>query len=162
MPHSDFLGRMVDFLKAIGLPVEERKLPDTVFLPGVSIERGVLVFDAEKLRYPGDLLHEAGHLAVIPKAERVMLTENAGGDGGLEMAAIAWSYAAIVHLKLPVEILFHQNGYKGASDTLCENFANGRYIGVPILEWRGMTNCQPRATSMGEAGYPVMKKWLCD
>jgi hypothetical protein len=153
---------ILEFLKGIGIPVQERRLPDATFLPGIAIEKGVLVYDPEKLAYPGDLLHEAGHLAVVPKAERGILDQDVGGDAGLEMAAIAWSYAVIVFLGLPIEVLFHPNGYKGGSASLCENFAQGRYIGVPVLEWRGMTDYQRPGAAASPTRYPLMRKWLCD
>jgi hypothetical protein len=140
--------------------VESRILPDNTFLPGITIEQGNLYYDPGKLAYPGDLLHEAGHLAVLPGGERRALGADAGNDGGMEMGAIAWSYAACVFLGLPVETVFHEDGYRGASASLIENFANGCCLGVPILEWRGMTVYQ-RAQG-GEALYPAMTRWLCE
>ena len=52
--------RIVDFLRGIGLPVTEGSVPDDCFLPGVRIHHGTLVFDRQRLQWPGDLLHEAG------------------------------------------------------------------------------------------------------
>ena len=48
------------------------------------------------------------------------------------MMAIAWSYAAAVHLGLDPAVVFHEAGYRGGSGSLIENFAQERYIGVPI------------------------------
>ena len=154
--------RIVGFLRDIGIPVREDQLPDATFLPGIAVERGGLVFDPDKLAYPGDLLHEAGHLAIVPQAERGQLDADVGGDAGQEMAAIAWSYAALVYLDLPLEVVFHPAGYKGDSSALCENFTHGHYIGVPILEWRGLTDYQRPGASTSQNRYPAMKKWLCD
>ena len=154
--------RILAFLRGIGLAVEARTLPDPTVLPGISIDGGVLLFDAAKLAYPGDLLHEAGHLAVVPPAVRRTIGGNMDGDGGLEMAAIAWSYAAAVFQRLPLDILFHPAGYRGGAASLRENFSSGRYIGVPLLEWLGMTD-HMRPEAHGSASrYPAMKKWLCD
>jgi hypothetical protein len=36
---------------------------------------------------------------------------------GEEMAAIAWSYAACVHLGLEPTVVFHSDGYKGGSES---------------------------------------------
>ena len=121
------------------------------FLPGVAIEGGVLVVDEERLRYPGDLLHEAGHLAILPHHARRKIQGDAGPDGGFEAGAMAWSYAAAVHLGIDPAIVFHEDGYKGASPSILENFAKGRYIGVPILEWVGLTTAK---------SYPAMRAWL--
>lgn len=96
------LSKIVDFLMQIGFDVMRRDLPDDTFLPGIAVEGSVLLIDPEKLKYPSDLLHEAGHLAVLTPVQR----QNSGGDfsddAGNEMAAIAWSYAASVALGLPL------------------------------------------------------------
>lgn len=42
-------------------------------LAGIAIREGVIIVDAEKLSYPGDLLHEAGHIAVTPAHKRQCL-----------------------------------------------------------------------------------------
>jgi hypothetical protein len=139
------------FFAEIGLPFRFAELPDPTFLPGVSIQRGVLTIDREKLLYPGDLLHEAGHLAVLPAADRAGMDGDVGPDGGMEMAAIAWSYAAALHLGIPVEVVFHDDGYLGGAANLRENFALRRYIGVPLLEWMELT---------AGGRFPAMDRWL--
>jgi hypothetical protein len=72
----------------------------------------------------------------------------------MEMAAIGWSYAAAVHLRLDPSVVFHADGYKGGSRSLLENFAAGYYIGLPILVWAGMT------AATGERPFPFMTRWL--
>ena len=69
--------------------MHERLIDEIAVLPGITVDDGALVLDRDKLMYPGDLLHEAGHLAVMPSAERNMLQKNVGDDGGMEMGAIA-------------------------------------------------------------------------
>jgi hypothetical protein len=142
--------RMVSFLKEIGLTVRTGAIARS-FLPGVTIEGGVLVIDEEDLLYPGDLLHEAGHLAVLTPEVRSEIYSDAGPDAGFEMGAIAWSYAAARNLGIDPAIVFHEAGYKGGSSAILENFAAARYIGVPILEWVGLTTMKT---------YPVMHRWL--
>jgi hypothetical protein len=78
------------------------------------------------------------------------------------MMAIAWSYAAAVHLQLPLEVLFHAEGYRGGSQSLIDNFAAGRYLAVPMLQWLGMTYDDKRAKEAGVDPYPNMVKWLRD
>ena len=166
MPTSDddrhrTIARIVAFLRDAGFEVATREVPQPTLLPGITVEGGTLVYDPERVRFPGDLLHEAGHLAVLPPAERNRLIDDAGDDGGMEMGAIAWSYAALVHLGLPLDLLFHDAGYKGEAAWLREIFAAGQYIGVPILEWRGMTDYQRCPESAETNVYPAMKRWLC-
>ena len=143
--------RICEFLDGIGLPVRFGETADGTFLPGIRIAGGGLTVDREALLYPGDLLHEAGHLAVMTAEERASCDGDAGEDGGQEMAAIGWSYAAALAIGIPLEVVFHAQGYRGGSDSLLENFAEGRYLGVPLLQWYGMT---------GAGEYPAMRGWV--
>ena len=154
--------RIAEFLAAIGLPVRVGEVPQASFLPGITIEAGELVIDQARLLYPGDLLHEAGHLAVLPPSARLGIQGDAGDDAGLEIGAIAWSYAAALHLGIDPAVVFHPAGYRGGAGTIVENFAAGRFIGVPILEWAGLTATGERAATSGVPPYPAMMKWLRD
>jgi hypothetical protein len=81
---------------------------------------------------------------------------------GDEIGAILWSYAAVYYLKLPLEFVFHPNGYKNNSDWFISNFSSGNYIGLPFLEWAGLTLSENRAAIDGEKAFPIMQKWLRD
>jgi hypothetical protein len=157
--HAKYIQQIIDFLRHIGLAVLERPVTESSILPGITVEHGAIAVDLGRLLYPGDLLHEAGHLAVMPASERMQMHNNVGDDGGMEMGAIAWSYAAALHLGIPPEVVFHQHGYRGAAKSLLENFESGRYLGVPILVWRGLA-LAPSADARGAPGYPAMKQWL--
>jgi hypothetical protein len=143
-------GRIAAFLNEIGLPLRARATPDGTFLPGIHVEEGGLTVDESRLAYPGDLLHEAGHLAVVTADQRRSLSGDTGDEGGEELAAIAWSYAAALHLELDPAVVFHADGYRGGSADLLENFREGRYMGVPYLQWIGLT----------DRDYPKMIRWL--
>ncbi len=149
------------FLRGIGLVVVPEQTGSGSFLPGVEVIPNGLRVDETHLAHPGDLLHEAGHLAVLSPAERAMAAEDAGDDGGLEMAAIAWSYAACLYLGLDPAIVFHPDGYRGASQALIENFTAGRYFGVPVLQWLGLA-VEPQHAAPGQPAYPCMIRWLRD
>ncbi len=156
---------IVDFLESIGLTVAFTKLLAPTFLPGVDIVEGCLHVDLEQLAYPGDLLHEAGHVAVVTPAERCSMTGNLHSDPGDEMAAIAWSWAALKHLNLSPEVVFHEDGYHGGSQSIIENFSVGRYCGVPMLVRSGMTNdpgYDREREGLEESVFPDMLKWLRD
>ncbi len=142
--------RVIRFLDEIGIDVVERPLATRTFLPGIHIDHGVIVIDRAAMRYPGDLLHEAGHLAVALPSERSLFHETFGDDGGMEMGAIAWSYAAAIHLQVPLDVLFHDGGYRGDAMWLREHFSSLRSLGVPILVWRAMTEYSL---------YPSMHAW---
>lgn len=154
--------KITDFLREIGLEIVSDSIADETFLPGVTIRGGVLVVDEAKLKFPGDLLHEAGHLAVVPSERRKRLGSYVGQKAGEEMMAIAWSYAALVYLGLEPSVVFHPEGYKGDSECLIENFTNGRYIADSTLQWMGLTYNKKTAGKLGIAPYPNMIKWLAD
>ncbi len=153
---------IVNFLVDIGLEVRSGEITAQTFLPGIMIEQGTLRIDEAQLKYPGDLLHEAGHLALKPPNRRERTQVDVGKNAGEEMGAIAWSYAALVHLRLDPAIVFHVHGYRGGSKALIDNFAAGRCIGVPMLQWLGLTMESKQARELGVAPYPQMLKWLRD
>jgi hypothetical protein len=145
------IERIVAFLGKIGLPVRSAEIGEPTFLPGIAVHRGVLTFDPARLLYPGDLLHEAGHLAMMLPDLRCSANGHMGNDGGFEVAAIAWSWAAAREIGLEPSVVFHAAGYKGGADSIVENFSAGRYIGVPLLVWAGLTTAED---------YPAMRRWL--
>jgi hypothetical protein len=154
--------KILSFFTRIGLPAERGEVGLDSFLPGLTIRAGVLIFDAALLAHPGDLLHEAGHLAMMEPAVRRTCSGDVGDDAGLEMGAIAWSYAATIELGLPPETVFHAAGYKSGGSSIIDNFSQGRYVGVPILQWLGMTTERTARTPPDAVGpfYPAMQKWL--
>jgi len=157
---SAFVPRIATFLQSIGLRIEWGEVPEAAFLPGIRVIGGGLRVDVSRLRYPGDLLHEAGHLAGLTEDERQQPSPRVNPDPGFEMMALAWSYAAAVAIDLPLEVLFHPDGYKGGAASLIENFSAGRYIGTPMLQYFGLA-CEPRlAAERGVLPYPHMMRWL--
>jgi hypothetical protein len=150
--------RLAAFVRGIGIEVRAAALPDKTFLPGLDIRYGAILVDAVRLTYPGDILHEAGHLAVTDPAARSAPTLSP--DGGDELTSIAWSFAALRYLELDPTIVFHDRGYKGGAAALIENFAAGNYVGVPLLQFYGMAIEPKRAAAMGVEPYPHMLRWL--
>jgi hypothetical protein len=158
------LQKILSFLKEIGIRTIEKELDDSTFLPGLALGADCLFVDFSKLKYPGDILHEAGHLAVTPSGERKNIgTEAMAADWptqGDEIGAMLWSFAAAHYLRLPFEFVFHPNGYKGNSDWLIDSYKNGNYIGLPFLEWAGLALGKERAAQENKEAFPVMKQWL--
>ena len=152
------LDRILSFLAEIGLIVHERPLTADTFLPGILVERGDLVIDRARLAHPGDLLHEAGHIAVMPPSRRPGLSGDLQSEPAEEMAAMAWSYAAAIRLGLDPAEVFHAGGYHGGSASLIEAFASGSGPGVPILQWCGLTRM--RDDGSGAPVFPRMSNWL--
>ena len=105
--------RLAAFVRDIGLPLHAAALPAATVLPGLDIRDGAIVVDEARLAHAGDILHEAGHLAVADPAERD--APRLSPTPGDEVASIAWSYAALRYLHLDPAIVFHPAGYKGGS-----------------------------------------------
>lgn len=158
--------KIAEFLLEIGLKIEAGKIEGETFLPGILVREGGLIVDDEKLTYPGDILHEAGHLAVAPGDIRTRLSDEVdlpGFDmGSIESGAIAWSYAAALQLDLDPAVVFHENGYKGKAEFLLHNFSMGVGVGVNVLEEAGMALSSARAASAEIDPYPKMLKWVRD
>lgn len=168
---NEITEKIVAFIREIGIDVQFCELHDHMFVPGIVVRKGAIYIDREKMTWPGDLLHEAGHLAVLLPEERPQFPEipegvdSAGNlwhqkTGGDEMAAIAWSWAALNHLQLKPEVVFHAEGYKGGSENLVENFSEGRYIGLPLLCWMGLCADEKNAAAMQVKPYPHMLRWM--
>lgn len=158
------IDRITSFLQDIDLVVIYEVIQEKTFLPGLCIRNGALIIDREKLLYPGDILHEAGHLAVMPAIIRVKMNGDLPNDNinqGGELMAIAWSYAACIHLKIDPYIVFHAHGYKGGANNLVENFRAGRNIGLPLLQWNEMAYDDKKGKELGVKAFPHMHSWLC-
>lgn len=143
-PH---IPRILVFLERIGIPVIAEPVADSL-LPGATVRHGTLVFDPDRLPWPGDLLHEAGHIAVTDPALRTVQPEIIDHPAE-EMAAMAWSYAAAVAIGVDPATVFHEGGYKGGGRNYLASYAGGEGIGVPMLRWYGMTD-----------DFPIMTRWL--
>jgi hypothetical protein len=158
------VARIAAFLVSIGLMVRAAAISEPTFLPGITIVNGELVVDEDRLKYPGDLLHEAGHLAVTAPELRCNLCGNVADgdqdDGGKEIAAMAWSFAAALHLEIDPAIVFHPHGYRGSSEALLTAFKNRQYVGLPLLQWYGLTADTKNASKMSVPSFPHMTRWI--
>lgn len=154
----DLLDRIVVFLRSICLQVVIAPVPVGTLLPGIAICRGVLHCDPQGLTWPGDLLHEAGHLAVTPAPLRAAVDGDTMIDAphAGEAEATAWAYAATCELGLDPSVLFHAGGYHGKGGQLAFTYAAGCYPGAAGLIAAGM--CDPPHAPAG--GYPRMRRWL--
>ena len=149
----DLVG-ILTFLQRIGLSVVAGTVPADAVLPAMTVRGGAVVYDPAQPGRVGDLLHEAGHLAVTDPMLRNTLSQ-VGNDPAEEMATIAWSYAAAMAIGVPVGTLFHA-GYKGGAGYLIAAFAERRFIGLPMLQYWRMA---VRDDQEGPR-FPAMRTWL--
>ena len=114
--NNNIYNQIIQFLQTIGIEVKEIELPEETFLPGLSIKANCILLDPLKLKYPGDILHEAGHIAPTPAAKRKWIGHSQMDSNwptpGDEIATIVWSYAAAVSIGVCPKEIFHPNGYK--------------------------------------------------
>ena len=150
--------KLAGFVRGIGIDVRATILDGLTFFPGVDIQYGVILIDESRLAHPADILHEAGHIAVTEPSVRHAF--RLSPNGGEEMATLAWSYAAALYLGVPVDVLFHEEQHNGNSPALIENFTAGRYVGVPLLQWFGMTVEPRHAAESGVEPFPHMLRWV--
>lgn len=185
MIHADALPSITRFLDRIGLPVTLSRIEGESFLPGVVIQKGALIVDSDRLGSPGDILHEAGHLAVAPARLRGSLDGNIDAcaaaliaDADLavteieanqiartEPQAIAWSYAAALAAGVTPDCVFWEQGYGGqhggAPQLVMMQVAQGFFPGVQGLVRTGLCSAPPPFGDPADpAPFPQMKAWL--
>lgn len=163
---SAHFKKVTNFLIQIGIPIEFRPLDGYCFLPGIQVEGGILNIDIDQLKYPGDIVHEAGHIAIVPAAERATLNEISIGERPMreaeEMMVIAWSYAVCVELNIDAGFVFHDQGYQSGGSHIADQFKQGRYVGVPMLQWTGMALEKMDPENPQRPVYPAMINWVRD
>lgn len=157
--HSEYLPAILAAIGTTGLAVRHGPVHGDELIAGVRIERGGLTVDRDRLRYAGDVLHEAGHLAVLPPAERAAVAGVLPAEGAQETAVLAWSYAAALAFDLPLDVVFH-DGFKAGGPWLRETFAGGDVLGQPMLQHWGMTRLVGTAEPADLPVYPEMGCWL--
>jgi hypothetical protein len=159
MEHGQAIEAICAFLDRIGISYRMGSVPGDTFLPGLEISAGGLTIDPERLSYPGDILHEAGHIALTPTSERANLDQDALGaqspKESEEIGVLLWTYLAAKDIGLPPDVVFHAGGYKKGSNWLIEQFESGTYIGLPLLVWMGIAE-------ESAAGLPGVRQWLRD
>ena len=160
-----YVQPILHFLEKIGIPFQFTPINIDTYVPGINIYNGSLQIDLEKLSFPGDLLYEAGRIALAPAAVRPTLTHPIDNQldfdtATISMMTIAWSYAAAIDSGTPVEVLFHPEGYKGQNESLQHGFQSGQYVGFPMLQFLGMAFDTNNASLKEVQPYPIMQSWL--
>lgn len=160
MDHPEALPKILAFLDEAGVRVVAEPLAEDGFLPAIVIRAGVLVYDPDRLEWPGDLLHEAGHIAMTDPellATVEYFGEEPGKIDGDEIGAMAWSYAAALAAGIDPHVVFHQHGYRGSGAWYVETFATSPLPpGLPMLQYYGLARFKDEDGDK----FPAMKRWL--
>lgn len=173
---SEALAKTIRFLNQHGL---QCRLQDKVkgVLPKVMILAGELVVDPRC--HPSDVLHEAGHLAIIPAQYRKTISgdvdkgveamldniERLGLDPdhplyraaiqSSEPEATAWAWAAGKAIGLPDKEIIRNHHYQNRGAELRFALQAGAHAGIHGLKHAGMCELARR----GPGSYPEMKCW---
>lgn len=62
--------KLVTFVRSIGIEVQACPINWKTRFPGLEIRSGAVLVDEKQLIHPGNILHEAGHIAVHNPARR--------------------------------------------------------------------------------------------
>ena len=167
------------FLHDIGIaihPVDDLLLDE--FIPGVRIVKGEILYSKKTPISFGDILHEAGHVAIIPDIFRMQIdgdvdrclepiidewfeknpdsfgeTENLVSRALLQCGdaeATAWSFAAARHIGLPTAELYPAASYDGEWPAIEIMLREGMHFGINGLAAAGMTR---------QRAFPEMTRW---
>ena len=156
---SDPLIRMLtNFVRRVGIDVIAASSVAPTQFPGLDIQSGAVLVDETRIIHPGDILHEAGHLAVTHPARRN--APRLDPTGGEELSTLAWAYAAAVHLGIDPAIVFYPGSYQNFAGAVIEHFPQGRTMGVPLLQAWGMALEPQSAAARRVRPFPHMLRWL--
>lgn len=174
--------RLFSFLRGLGLGVEEVHLAKG-FIRGVRIVRGVLHVDPTGS--VDAVLHEAGHLCLVPKPFRAWVGTNIDAglrrmfralarvplnpDGLLHRAAVqcgeveatAWAWAAGHHLGFPPELVILDTSYGNTGSAVRDMLAMKGWMGIHGLAHAGLCTLG-RGGTWGPDAYPFMHCWVQD
>lgn len=176
-PHAQ---ATVDFLKAVGLQVEV-KVGASGFIDSVEISCGGLLVDPAA--HASNILHEAGHCAIVPQQWRHLLNGDLmqgmrdiyreltamqlDPDHPLERAVVqasdpeatAWAFSAGRAIGLPDHVINRDADYEGEGEFIRQGLAMGAYIGINGLSHGGFCQRRPQP-NRGLPIYPNLAFWL--
>ena len=176
---SASLRTAMAFLQTIGIPARLVENVDGGFTPNVRISKGCLVVGWRA--HVSNVLHEAGHMAVLPAHFRPWMTGNLqqghrrmmnfvgamdlDPDSPLMRAVLqssdpevtAWAWAAGSHLGLAPSEIVRDADYGGEGEQIRACLTTGYYVGIHGLAHAGF--CSVRTGGRLQP-YPLLQHWL--
>mgnify|MGYP003429519431 FL=1 len=175
-----YAQKVMDFLNEAGLPVSV--VPGaTGFVEDIALAKGSVQVDPKCL--PSVMLHEAGHLAVIPSRYRHMMSGNLyksmrqifeiaemnymDPDDSLTRALLqssdpevtAWAWALGKHLSIPEKLIILDSQYDNTGKEIRLQIKARCYAGINGLSHGGF--CVTRANPYRPLPvYPELAFWL--
>ena len=179
--------KVVDFLNDIVLKVGKvESFKETAFKPflkEILILQGKIYFTENASI--SNLLHEAGHLAVLHPDYRKYVSgsvskalkkcyaeidttkpENNKYCYMEEVVAGAWAWAVGKHLDIPENLIIENQDYKGEGGNERAFFQAKGHFGITQMQYAGFSVSQERLKKLPQFAdlpvYPKLKKWLQD
>ena len=176
MNQKEAILKTVTFLSKIGIKTNERPKA-TGFLDYVIIENGQIFYDPNNATV-NDILHEAGHIAVLPSPVRNKANNNLNSVYDIicqnakkhfdirnpdspesraylqcgETEATAWAWAAGKAIGLPKEIIIEDSDYENEGENMRTMLSLNSYYGINGLVAGNMVE--------SVKSYPKMIRWL--
>lgn len=171
----DLVARVLGFLKGIGIPCRYGNVGRS-FINNVFIKDGGLVINSKSV--VADILHEAGHIAIIPsnlrhhakgdlealelevsKALDAITYDQWANDDPAAKAllqlsdteATAWAWAAGKHLDIPEPLIIEDEHYDGNGASMRIMLGVGQYLGI-----NGMVASRMLSKI---SDYPILQRW---
>lgn len=117
------MEEIIAFLNEIGIKTSRGNVPSNSFMPNIAIQDGSIIYNKDATL--GDLLHEAGHLAIIPKKYRPMCQ----GDMDESMRAI-FDKAEIAGEMIPDSTIYCALIQSSDPEATAWAWSAGRHIGI--------------------------------
>lgn len=181
MEFSPYLVQAINFVRSIGIEVEIRESVSG-FIDHALIENGRLIVDP-KCPVSG-LLHEAGHIAIVPRQFHHLLSGNlynslraifeseayvnAEIDSPLSRAILqisdpevtAWAFAAGRHLGIPDDLIIMDHEYDGSGEEIRLRLQWKEYFGINGLAHAGFCALRKLYNPKNLAVYPELSFWV--
>lgn len=172
---NNSIQQAIIFLKGIGFNTERGEVTANSFVPNITIKNGEIVYNEEAL--VGDMLHEAGHLAILPAKYRSICQANVGRSvaeiwkhadaaGELEVdspmyraliqasdpEATAWAWAAGKEIGIAEEEIIPDFQYQGTGEEIRSMLSARCYLGINGLRAAGMLDSVKT--------FPKLTRWV--
>lgn len=168
---------VINFLNSIGIKCHIVENVKNSFLKAILIKDGELYLT--KKCNISDILHEAGHLAILPPLYRkqangdlkvllkkmykeidTTLPENEKYMYCEDNEATAWAFSCGTYLKLPHSQIILKKQYQNTGKDVLFGLRHNSHFGIHGLARAGWCSVKKIHTTVDKPLYPNLNKWL--